>query len=95
MHDHNHKYYIFHSFSEELRPPNPPGSQNVGTRIAFQGREMTYKTYEVLLHMQTLSNKMKLFTYYQVSYKSVAIFSDVFEVHKASLFGYTLNCHII
>ena len=64
MGDYNHQYYILYSFSKELRPLHPLGYQNVGTGIAFEGREMANKTNEVLLHMQTQSNKMKLFRYY-------------------------------
>ena len=42
MHDCIHQYYMLHSFSEESRPPNPSGSQNVGTRIELEGNEMTH-----------------------------------------------------
>ena len=69
------------SFSNELRPLHPLGYQNVGAGIAFEGREMANKTNEVLLHMQTLSDKIKLFRYYHKYHKSVAVFSDGFEVY--------------
>ena len=39
MHDCIHQYYMLHSFSEESRPPNPSGSQNVGTRIELEGND--------------------------------------------------------
>ena len=98
MCDNNHQYYILCSFSNELRPLQPLGYQNVGAGIAFEGREMANKTNEVLLHMQTLSDKIKLFTKLsKVSYKSADIFIDgfVFEVYEGSLSGYTSNYHII
>ena len=60
MCDYNHQYYILCSFSNELRPLQPLGYQNVGTGIAFEGREMANKTNEVLLHMQSQSNKIKI-----------------------------------
>ena len=63
--------------------------------MAFEGREMANKTNEVLLHMQTQSNPIKLIRNYQKFHKSVAVFSDGCEVYEGSLFGYTLNCHII
>ena len=81
MCDYNHQYYILCSFSNELRPLQPLGYQNVGTGMAFEGGEIANKTNEVLLHMQTLSDKIKLFRYYHKYHKSVAVFSDGFEVY--------------
>ena len=55
---------MLHSFSEESRPPNPSGSQNVGTRIELEGNEMTHTPQRSPITNADHIDNMKLFRDY-------------------------------